>query len=32
MTGDFVFFTPALANLHGAFVDGHFIDLQKDML
>lgn len=31
MTGDFVFFTPALANLHGAFVDGHFIDLQKDM-
>lgn len=31
MTGDFVFFTPALANLHGAFVDGHFVDLQKSM-
>ena len=31
MLADFVFFTPALANLHGAFVDGHFVDLQKDM-
>lgn len=31
MTGDFVFFTPALANLHGAFVDGHLVDLQKQM-
>lgn len=31
MTDDFVFFTPALANLHGAFVDGHFVDLQKQM-
>lgn len=31
MTGDFVFFTPALANLHGAFVDGHLVNLQKEM-
>lgn len=31
MTDDFVFFTPALANLHGAFVDGHFVDLQQEL-
>ena len=28
MLADFVFFTPALANLHGAFVDGHFVGIE----